>query len=127
MDTESLQTYLFLIINNNKRSNTMIKSEEQVYIETTSLSIQTTLSIIELLLTKAKESLDDCNDYWDGVVGDLSAPEYASIHSEIYTLEFLHRIISSGERRKEDKVRANGKRCRRSKDLLKLANTRKKY
>ena len=85
------------------------------------LSTQTVLSIIDLLLTEAKDYLDNWNEEWDGHLGDLSAPEYCALTSEISILTHLRKIIINGDQRVDDIGRANSKRSRRNKDLFKLA------
>ena len=85
------------------------------------LSTQTVLSIIDLLLTESKGYLDNWNDEWDGHVGELSAPEYSAITSEISTLGHLRKIIINGDQRVEDTGRPNGRHNFRSRDLFKLA------
>ena len=60
------------------------------------------LKYIDRLLNISEFDLEDWNEEWDGVIGDLSAPEYYSIKTRIFTLKQIKFFITEGDRRQKN-------------------------
>tara|TARA_Y100000034_G_C6855907_1_gene388950 strand:+ start:321 stop:644 length:324 start_codon:yes stop_codon:yes gene_type:complete len=79
------------------------------------------VEIIDILLEENQLHFDNWKATWDDHIGDLSAPDYASIMSERSTLLLLRKIILNGDIREYDSGKDSKGRDFRSRDLFKMA------
>lgn len=79
------------------------------------------VDIIDILLEENQLHFDNWKATWDDHIGDLSAPDYASIMSERSTLLHLRKIILNGDVREYDSGKNSKGRDFRNRDLFKMA------